>query len=148
MMKKIISSKLKYKVQEKIYDFSIFLEIIVAVIIIIAICISSFNMLYYMITTASVSSDTNMFREYIDIAFDIVIGIEFVKMLCRHNLNSVIEVLLFAISREMIVTHTSPLENFLTVAAIAILFLVRKYLFISSVDKPTHGSGHNNQSNT
>ncbi|MBR1442430.1 MAG: hypothetical protein IJ583_02730 [Firmicutes bacterium] len=144
MMKKIISSKTKYKIQEKIYNFSILLEIIVAIIIIIAICISSFNMLYYMITTVSLSSDTNMFREYLDIAFDIVIGIEFVKMLCRHNLNSVIEVLLFAISREMIITHTSPLENFLTVAAIAILFLVRKYLFISSVDKP----GHTNQNNT
>ena len=63
-----------------------------------------------------------------------VIGIEFLKMLSRHNLSSVVEVLLFAISRQMVIEHTSPTENLLMVAAIAALFLIRKFLFIPGLD--------------
>ena len=55
-------------------------------------------------------------------------------MLCRHNMGSVVEVLLFAISRQMVIEHTSPVENLLMVAAIAALFLIRKFLFIPGLD--------------
>ena len=59
----------------------------------------------------------------------LAIGIEFVKMLCTHTPETIIEILLFAISRQMIVEHLSATETILGVGAIAGLFAVRKYLF-------------------
>ena len=66
---------------------------------------------------------------YLESAMTLAIGIEFVKMLCTHTSETVIEILLFAISRQMIVEHLSSTETILGVGAIAGLFAVRKYLF-------------------
>ncbi len=78
----------------------------------------------------------SIFSEYLSVAATLVIGVEFVKMLYSHTLDSVIEIMLLAIARQMIVEHTSPLENFCAVVSIAVLFLVRKFLFISQLDAP------------
>lgn len=66
---------------------------------------------------------------YLESAMTLAIGIEFVKMLCTHTSETIIEILLFAISRQMIVEHLSATETILCVGAIAGLFAVRKYLF-------------------
>ena len=66
---------------------------------------------------------------YLESAMTLAIGIEFVKMLCTHTSETVIEILLFAISRQMIVEHLSATETILGVGATAGLFAVRKYLF-------------------
>lgn len=66
---------------------------------------------------------------YLESAMTLAIGIEFVKMLCTHTSETVIEILLFAISRQMIVEHLLATETILGVGAIAGLFAVRKYLF-------------------
>ena len=44
-------------------------------------------------------------------ALDIVIGIEFIKMLAKHSPGSALEVLLYAIARHMIVGHESAVEK-------------------------------------
>lgn len=66
---------------------------------------------------------------YLESAMTLAIGIEFVKMLCTHTSETVIEILLFAISRQMIVEYLSATETILGVGAIAGLFAVRKCLF-------------------
>ena len=66
---------------------------------------------------------------YLESAMTLAIGIEFVKMLCTHTSETIIEILLFAISRQMIVEHLSAAETIIGVGAIAGLFAVRKYLF-------------------
>ena len=60
------------------------------------------------------------------------IGVEFVKMLCTHTPGTVIEVLLFAIARQMIVGHVSGFEVLAGVAAIAGLFATHKFLYAES----------------
>ena len=64
------------------------------------------------------------------IGLDIVIGIEFIKMLAKHSPGSSLEVLLYAIARHLVVGHDSALENLLSVGAIALIFIVRKYFFV------------------
>lgn len=68
---------------------------------------------------------------YLEYAMTLAIGIEFVKMLCVHTPGTIIEVLLFAISRQIIVEHLSAIETMIGVISIAGLFSVRKYLFCS-----------------
>ena len=67
--------------------------------------------------------------------FNIIIGIELVKMLCRHDLDSVVEVLLFAVGRYMIIEHLPIHGTLIGVITIAILFIIRKFLFVSALDK-------------
>ena len=66
---------------------------------------------------------------YLESAMTLAIGIEFVKMLYTHTPETIIEILLFAISRQMIVEHLSTTETIIGVGAIAGLFAVRKCLF-------------------
>ena len=59
-----------------------------------------------------------------------IIGIEFIKMLAKHSPGSSLEVLLYAIARHMVIGHESAFENLLSVAAIALIFVVRKFFFV------------------
>ena len=65
---------------------------------------------------------------------ELVIGIEFIKMLVKHTPGSVIEVLLFAISRHAILEGGNAVSNLLTVCAIAVIFAIRRFLYIESFD--------------
>ena len=69
-------------------------------------------------------------RTFLERALDIVIGIEFIKMLAKHSPGSSLEVLLYAIARHMVIGHESAFENLLSVAAIALIFVVRKFFFV------------------
>lgn len=111
------------------------LETIISFFIIIAIIISMISLVNGLKILTINSLDKNAFQDFLSIAFNIIIGIEFLKMLFKYNVNTVIEVLLFAIARQLIVEHTTVYENFAGVASIAVLFVVRKYLFIPELDK-------------
>ena len=69
-------------------------------------------------------------RIFLERSLDIVIGIEFIKMLAKHSPGSSLEVLLYAIARHLVVGHDSALENLLSVGAIALIFIVRKFFFV------------------
>ena len=120
---------LKIKIPNTIYRIAQLLEILASVLVILAILLS-FATIFHQLGLMTADA----LQSFLSTAFTVVIGIEFLKMLSRHNLSSVVEVLLFAISRQMVIEHTSPAENLLMVAAIAALFLIRKFLFIPGLD--------------
>ncbi len=64
----------------------------------------------------------------------IVMGVEFVRMLVLHTPGAVIDVLLFAIARQMTVSHAGSLETLLGVAAVAGIFAVKKFLHTEGPD--------------
>ena len=74
-------------------------------------------------------SGTSMpsFADFLSVVFELVIGIEFVKMLAKHTPGSAIEVLLYTIARTLIIDHSSMAGSLLGVISIAVLFAVRKY---------------------
>ena len=65
----------------------------------------------------------------------ILIGAEMLKMITSYTIDSVVDVMLLAIARQMIVEHTSPQENLLAVLSVGVLFVIRKFLYISRLDK-------------
>ena len=73
---------------------------------------------------ASITFDRKLYRQ------DIRGSLAHVKMLAKHSPGSAIEVLLFAIARQMVVEHTSPVENLISIVAILLIFVIRKYLFV------------------
>lgn len=116
-----------------LYRVAQFLEILMSGILILAILFSIRTVCFGLLDLRD-AQDTGAFQNFLALAFNVVIGIEFLKMLCRHSMRSVVEVLLFAVARQMVVEHTSPLENLMMIGAIAILFLIRKFLFVPEVD--------------
>lgn len=59
----------------------------------------------------------------------IVVGLEFVRMLIDTTPASILEVLTVAITRHVILSHDDPVSNLLSVACIAGLFAIRRFLF-------------------
>ena len=69
-------------------------------------------------------------------SFDLVIGVELLKMFCRHDIDSIVEVLLFSVARQMVIDHLAIKEALIGCVAVAILFAVRRFLFVPILDNP------------
>ena len=55
-------------------------------------------------------------------------------MLCRHDLDSIIEVMIFAVTKALIINHESEVGILFGIVGVAILFAIRKFLFLSASD--------------
>ena len=105
------------------------LELVVAVFVLLGIIISIFGLLKDDIKLfEELINGMTTFRHYLEKIFVLVIGIEFLEMLCHPNPDNVIQVLIFLVARHMIVGETTPFEDFVSVLSIAILFVLRKYM--------------------
>ncbi len=133
-MKKIIGNAVL-----KIADI---LETIIGILLVLSIIILLLFLVSDLKLIAMHNNDIESFNNFLAAAFNLVIGIEFIKMLCKHTPATVIEVLLFAIARKLIVEHTTTLENFIGILSIAVLFAIRKYLFynLDEVEKTIYKS--------
>lgn len=121
-----------HAVQMIFYKATYILELLISLLVIIGIGIELTHLPSMYSNIAHGNKElTDFFREM----FNIIIGIELVKMLCRHDLDSVVEVLLFAVGRYMIIEHLPIHGTLIGVITIAILFIIRKFLFVSALDK-------------
>lgn len=131
------------KVQNFIFKTAMLLELLVALIVIFALLIM-FTQVPNLLKSLVFSGEFNQFLKNI---FDLIIGIELLKMLCRHDLDSVVEVLLFSTAREMIIEHMPIYLTLVGIIAIAVLFMIRKYLFVSALDKGEESPHKNTDGN-
>lgn len=105
-------------------------ETAISALVLIAIAIAGLRIAVQLWDLTLAPDVTDAFDTLLRNAFNVVIGVEFVKMLAKHSPGSAIEVLLFAIARQMVVEHTSPIENLVSIIAILLIFVIRKYLFV------------------
>lgn len=124
---------IKKRIRKLLHRAADFLELLIGIVVLLACIVSGIGILLQ-VQVHTLLTDTNYFLHLLDCICGIIIGVEFIKMLASHTLGSVIDVLLLALARQMVVEHTAPIENLLTILAVAILFLVRKYLYISKID--------------
>ena len=115
--------------RDQIAEAAGILEVVLSGIVLVALLLSIVPLVELMpgLLTDAESIEVHTFLER---ALDIVIGIEFIKMLAKHSPGSVLEVLLYAIARHMVVGHESALDNLISVGAIALIFVVRKFFFV------------------
>ena len=118
-------------VQERVMKIANMIETIIGVLLIISISISVIYLIFDLTSIIRFRNTIESFSNYLSASFSLIIGIEFIKMLSKHTPETVIEVLLFAIARHLIVDHGSSLENLIGIASIAALFAIRKYLFFN-----------------
>ena len=67
-------------------------------------------------------------------AMNIIVGLEFMKMLILHTPRAVTDVLLFAIARQLVVSHSTPADTLIGVAAVALIFVIKKFLHTKEDD--------------
>ena len=134
---------MKRFLREYVMKFADMFETVIGILLAVSIGISVIYLIGDIRLIVTSNSDLENFNQYLGVAFNLVIGIEFIKMLCKHTPETVIEVLLFAIARKLIVEHTSTLENLIGIISIGVLFATRKYLFYNfdEVDKTIY-RGH------
>ena len=65
---------------------------------------------------------------YLHSVLTIVVGLEFVRMLIDMTPANTIEVLIVAISRQVILSHDNPISNIASILCIAGLFATRRFL--------------------
>lgn len=109
------------------------LEIAVAIIVLIGFIISVIPLVKDMSGLLDNSNDYT-FHVFLEHAFNLVIGIEFIRMLIKHTPGSALDVLLFAIARHMVLDGTNGFELLMGVASIAGIFAIRKYLYVHSFE--------------
>lgn len=73
-------------------------------------------------------TEEGMLIVFLELVFDIVIGVEFLKMLCKPDADTIVEVLIFLVARHMIIQDTTALEDLLSVISMGILFVIKKYI--------------------
>ena len=119
---------MRKKLQDKMFETSYLFELLVSVIVGIAIIIFAVRMFAQLFDLSIYFEGADSLVGVLDDAIILAIGAEFIKMLCKHTPETIIEVLAFVLARQLIVGHTAPWENLITVIAIAILFGIRRFL--------------------
>lgn len=77
--------------------------------------------------------------EFFASTMSIIVGLEFMKMLILHTPRAVTDVLLFAIARQLVVSHSSSVDTLLGVAAVALIFIIKKFLHTEEDDGAAAG---------
>lgn len=121
------------KAQKRMYRTAGWIELFVSIAVLAALLVFSVGLIreFYFVVIQN-NGDPKFLSNFLGSAFQIVIGVEFIKMLCKHTPATVVEVLMFAIARQMVVEHSTPLENLICIAGITVLFAIRRFLFTDS----------------
>jgi hypothetical protein len=131
--------KLKSKTIKIIY----YLEFILAMFIIISVIIGMIDLVKYfgLIFTTNPIDTYEVFQKFLGHVLLMVVGVELVVMLVYHSPSSVIEVLLYAVARKLLIGNQGMIDFMIGIAAIAAIFAIRKFLFVKDM---TNGndSGH------
>lgn len=122
--------------QGLLYETSFYIEIIVAIILAIVLIILTGQLL---INTLGLFENPNSIEKFLQLflkqSMSIAIGVELIKMLTKHSSSTIIEVLLFALARQLVVDHMNALDSLLIVISLAILLASLKYL-LNDFDDP------------
>jgi hypothetical protein len=123
------------KIKTRIMKMTLYLELLLAMIITIGIIIGMVDIIQYLglIFQTSPMETYDVFQKFLGHILMLVVGVELVAMLVMHTPGSVIEVLLYAVARTMLIYSKDTLDFFIGIASIAAIFAIRKYLFVGRI---------------
>ena len=97
------------------------LEIVIAIMLTIGIVLLLIRMGFSLGNVPNLDVYPN-YEDLLETCFNLIIGVELIRMVYHHTPNTVFEVLLFAIARQIIIDHSSIWGSLIGVCAIAVLF--------------------------
>ena len=121
--------KLYEYVKKWVSEICHILELIAAIFVFISVVIALLALIPHVSELWQNRADTGAMLEFIEQVFVVVIGVEFIKMLCRPTADNVLETIIFLVARHMIVvTTTTPVDDLISTISIVLLCFVRRYL--------------------
>ena len=93
-----------------LHKLTVLLEFIISFVLAAGIII----LLVQLILSMPNVPDLNIYPNYEDLVetcFNLIIGVELIRMLYQHKPSTVFEVLLFAIARQVIMAHNNPVSS-------------------------------------
>lgn len=126
-----INAEIKRRLRTSVARVSSYIEIMISVLILIGILVATISWGTELIAMSKeilkIRKVIVPIEEYLATGLQLIVGVEFVKMISKHTVDSVIDVLLFAIARKMIVSHGSSIDVLIGILSIAILFVIKYY---------------------
>ena len=107
--------------------YSKLFEVAIAFVLLGVITIKLIDV-FFVLVDVDITIMTMEFESVLTLVFNLVIGIEFTKMLIKHTPETVLDVLLFVIARQMVVMGEGNFNILLGVIAITGIFATKKYL--------------------
>ena len=120
--------EIKEKIDLIIEKALIFLETVIAIISVLVLFALLALELSRMFTEPAYFVTENAVSNYLQEMLTIVVALEFVKLLLHLTPANILEVLIMAISRGIIVSHDNALDNLLSIAWIIGLFAAKRFL--------------------
>ena len=114
------SKRLEHILLHALHQIEQVIAILTLIVLLLALAFEIYKMF-----GADYFTDTSTYLHNI---LTIVVGLEFVRMLVDTTPANVLEVLTLAITRHVILSHDDPLSNVASIACIAGLFAIRRFL--------------------
>jgi len=130
---------MKKELQQKISNSVVWLEALLALFILASIFIGVIDLVKYLgiMFDLPPKATYQEFKAFLGHLLLLVIGLEMIIVLVKHNPGSVIEVLVFAIARKLLIYADKMTDLLIGIVTLAILFAIRKYLFVRNFDETT-----------
>ena len=116
------------KIRKYIHIGCDYIELFLALMVGIALVVTIVRFIPVLGPVLRTYEGTDMFQEILEEIFSLVVGIEFIKMLCKPNTDNVIEALVFLVARHMVIETNSAVDNLISIIGISILFIVKAFI--------------------
>lgn len=121
------ANQVLHRVQGVFFQCAMWFEIVISVVIFAGVVVHLYHLPQHFSADASLS-----FSVFLQYLLEALVGLEVIMMLCRHDLDSIVEVMIFAVTKALLISHESSVGVLVGVLAVAVLFAIRKFLFLSS----------------
>lgn len=122
-------------VENKVGKIIKWIEVVLAIMIILAVLLSGkdlINIIYKVYITEAVSS-YNVFQKFLSHVLLLVVGLELALMLIKHTPANVLEVMLYAIARKMLIYTNTTTDILIGVIALGLIFIIDKYFHTKDI---------------
>ena len=121
--------ELKERIDKWLAKILIFLETIIAIFSVLVLVGLLIEQVWLVVSQPEhLLEAENAVTTYLHHMLDIVIGLEFVKLLMHLTPGNILEVLTMALARGIIVNHGTAVDNLLTIGCIVGLFAAKRFL--------------------
>ena len=132
------------KLKNIILRISSYMEITIALFLVVITIALFGKFIYAVILEGPGAWNQGTIHTIVQDSFNLIIALEFIRMLLKHSIGSILEIVLFSVARGLIVDHSTGIETVLIVFALGLVLLIRKYLLLPhdleySISDSEHG---------
>ncbi len=127
-MNELKTESVREKMRRRLDKYCDSLELLLAMLVGLVLVFTAATYILTSFGLTDLMPDTGWFQTFLKNIFNLVVGIEFIKMLLKPSAENVIEVLVFLVTRYLIIDHSSALGIFACVSCIILLYASHFFL--------------------